>query len=277
MFKFRISILLVVFLFSPCIYLYADIVITNDEMILNGKILEEKKESYVKLGNYHGTFIIEYKLIKEIHRTERYEDDFKFFLKKKKPVNESDVKTNYQAGLEQLEKQKKANKDKIPADGRHAILVSPFFNINLGKLNTVLPYSYGVNIMGDIAINRFQYLKKMFLTGIRTEIGYFHSEKGVKRVIGLSALAGPLWQFPISIGTYRFNYSIAPEFGVGWYSIKGRTEKLTAVKWNADIITGPIFKISSAVISPLIKFNYIYDNIVPLYGISFSIGAGFSL
>jgi len=66
--------------------LYADIVITKDDMILNGKIIEDKKPAHIIFANYHGTFTIKYKMIKKIHRTESFKEDIEIFRDMRKEV-----------------------------------------------------------------------------------------------------------------------------------------------------------------------------------------------
>lgn len=278
MFKCNILLSALLFIFFCNFNLFADIVITNDDMILSGKILEDKKGVFIKFGNYHGIFTIDYRQIKEIHRTSRYEDDVKIFLDKGKKVNEAEVKTNYQAGLEKLEEQEKIAKKDLKEERQKeffSLLLSPFYNHNLGTLSNKLPYSYGVSVIGHIAPEQFEYIKKMYLRGIGAELAYLHSEKGIKQVSGPRISAGPLWKFPVSIGSFNFDYCISPEIGIGLYNIRGIYTDTTSVKWNILFYTGPIFNFSSILLYPHIKFDYIYDAAVPLYGIGLGIGAGY--
>jgi hypothetical protein len=278
MFKRKIFLLTLVFIISFYVHLYGDIIVTNDEMILNGKIIEDRKNDYIKFANYHGTFHIEYRQIKEIHRTQSFEEDIKIFHDKGKPVNEAEVKTNYQSGLEKLEEQEKIAKKDLKEEKQKeffSLFLSPFYNYNLGTLSNKLPYSYGISVMGHIALEQSEYIKKMSLSGLGAEVTYFHSENGIRLVSGSRVSAGPIWKFPLSIGSFNFDYCISPEIGIGLYNIRGIYTDTTAVKWNMLLSTGPIFNFTSFLIYPQIKFDYIYDDIVPLYGIGFSIGAGF--
>jgi hypothetical protein len=277
MLKFNILLPAFLLIIFCHIRLFADIVITNDDMILNGKILEDRKGEFLKFGNYHGIFTIDYKQIKEIFRTLRYEDDVKIFLEKGKMVNEAEVKTNYQAGIEKLEEQKKITdirKNEEKPKEAFSLFLSPFYNYNFGTLSNKLPQSYGVSAMGHFVLDEFEYIKKMYLSGIAAEFAYFHSEKGVRQVSGSRISAGPLWKFSISIGSFNFKYCIFPELGIGIYNIKGIYTDSTSVKWNILLSTGPIFNFSSVLLYPHIKFDYIYDSVVPLYGIGLGIGAG---
>ncbi len=277
---FKCNILLPAFLviIFCSVRLFADIVVTNDDMILNGKILEDRKGEFLKFGNYHGTFTIDYRQIKEIHRTVRYEDDVKIFLEKGKKVNEAEVRSNYQAGLDKLEEQEKIAKKEIKEEKRKEVFsffLSPFYNNNFGKLSGKLPNSYGASAMGHIALDRFEFVRKMYLWGIGADFGYIHSENGNKKVSGPRMSAGPLWKFSVPIGYFSFDYCISPEIGIGIYSIRGIYVNSTSVKWNIIFNTGPIFNFSSFIIYPHLRFDYIYDGFVPLYGLGFGIGAGY--
>ncbi|MBN2039318.1 MAG: hypothetical protein JW864_04715 [Spirochaetes bacterium] len=253
--------------------------ITKDDMILNGKILEDKKNYFVKFANYHGTFHVEYKQIKGLYRTKSFEDDIKIYRNLGKSVNKAEVEINYQAGLKKLEEQEKLSEKlsaaKEPVDEKLSLLFSPFFIYNTGTLSSKLPYSFGVSAKGHIAIDQFSFFKKLYLYGITAELAYFHSKKGVKQVSGPRASAGPLWQFPFSIGSHNLNYCISPELGIGIYNIKGIYDDTTAVKWNIQFTTGPLFNISSVLLYPNMKFDYIYDVNVPLFGTGIGIDIGF--
>ena len=275
-------------IFIPAIFLiiiisfkisYGDIVETNDGMVLNGKIIEDKKGDYIKFGNYHGTFHIEYRLIKGIHRTNSFKEDIKIFKDKGKTVNESEVMINYQAGVEKLEAQgvvpgekakEKDNKKKI------VLLVSPFYNFNIGKLSGELPHSFGGSVTGHFAIDQFDSIRKLYLSGVVAEAGYFYSENGGKKVSGPRISAGPLWNISIASGeTTSVSCVASPVIGFGWYVIKGRYEDAVELKLNAAFTAGPLFNVSAIVFAPLFRFDYIYDSTEPLYGIGFSIAAGF--
>ncbi|MBN2402563.1 MAG: hypothetical protein JXN64_09185 [Spirochaetes bacterium] len=272
---FTLTFIFIVFFY---VRLYGDIIVTKDDMILNGKIIEDKQNDYIKFANYHGTFHIEYKQIKEIHRTKSYEEDIKIYQDKGKSVDEAEVKTNYQAGLEKLEEQGKIT-EKIPAEEKQketfALVFSPFYNFNYGKLSGKLPQSYGFSALGHVPLDQFENIKKIYLSGIGAELAYFHSEKGARQVSGLRLSAGPLWKFPVSFGNFRFNYCVLPEIGAGLYNIRSIYSDTTTLKMNLLFSTGPIFNFSSILLYPNIRFDYIYDGVVPLCGIGFGIGAGF--
>jgi len=255
--------------------LHADIIVTNDGMILNGKILE-RKPAQILFGNYHGTFTIDRSQIKEIRETGSFQEDVLIYQEMGKAVDESEVKINYQAGVEKLEDTKadKADEAIPPASEYVSLLITPFYTSNTGKLGSVMPYSAGATIIGDFPLRRMRYIESTGITGIRSEAGYIYSKKGVKTVQGPRISAGPLWEFPFVFKGVRGSYAISPIAGIGWYTIEGRTEKTAALKWNAGVITGPVFYFKNAVFFPQVRFDYIHDGSVPLYGFGIGLGAG---
>ncbi len=267
-------IITIIIFLIPHAPLHGDIVVTNDNMILNGKILE-KKVNHVVLGNYHGTFTIERSQIKTMYETESFQEDVKIFQKMGKPVNESEAKINYQAGIEKLEGRSQRAGDGAIAEQRYAVFLAPFCGITAGKLGSVLPYGAGAALTGDINLNQSGFTRNIHPAGVRSEMAFFHSKKGVKQVAGGRVSAGPLWRFPFSIRGFRFDWAGAPVIGIGWYKIDGRSEQTSCIKWNIGCGTGPSFFIDVVVISPQIRFDYIYDGSVPMYGFGIGIGAGY--
>jgi len=250
---------------------FSDIVVTTDGMILNGKIIEIENE-YVKLGNYHGIFKINYELIKEMHQTNNYQEDLKIFKKMGKPVNETVVKKNFQSGIEKLNA-KITEEKKIKAGTiRYLLHVSPFFMANMGKARSILPYSFITSLMGDIRFNsRFDYLPK----GVRIDVQYFYSGSGTKNISAYRFGLGPVWNFPFEINGFSLNLTLSPTFGTGYYSVKGRYDETASAKFNASLAAGMEFLISSWVISYKVRFEYIHDAFMPLYGIGVCVGAGY--
>jgi hypothetical protein len=277
MFKYKIFLLMSVFTIFFYVHLYGDIIVTNDEMILNGKIIEDKKDDYIKFANYHGTFHIEYKQIREIFRTKSFEEDVKIFRDKGKSIDEKEVKTNYQAGLEKLGQQKidKEKAAEIKESSEYAFFFSAFYSRNFGKIGSILYNSMDFSAACDIPMDQLGIIKMLYIAGIRGEIEYFYSKNDAKGITGYRAMAGPLWQIPVIIGKIPFKYCISPAFGIGRYSATGISNSAAGIKFNTSITTGPFFKISSIMIGPQLKFDYIYDSIAPLYRIGFGIDAGF--
>ncbi len=275
--KIILPVTISLILFMPVSRLFGDIIITNDDMILNGKILKDVKPVYVDFANYHGTFNIDYRQIKKIIRTESFEADVKIIEEMGQPVNKEEIKINYEAGLEKLEEQKidtEKEKEKIQSSD-YALFFSAFYNFNFGRIGSILPNSMDFSAACDIPLDQFRVNKMLHITGIRSEIAYSRSKNDEKGITGIRASAGPLWQIPLSFGQVHFNYCISPSFGIGSYSVSGLAKKAAGVKWNAGVTTGPLFKISSIIICPQLKFYYIYDGSNPLYGIGFGLGTGF--
>ncbi len=268
-------IVLLLFLLLPQIKLQADVVITNDDMILNGKILEDKKDQYINFANYHGNFTIKYKQIKEIYRTESFWGDIEFLKKRGKSVNENEVKNNYLSGEKKL---KILNKKNAPPAGKPKSLVlmfDLFYNKNYGKIESVLPYSTGFALSGEAPVDNIEIFKKLHIYGIDSEICYFYSEKDKKYIKSIIASAGPLWKFSVTTSGYSYNFNISAEFGLGWYFVKNAEAEESSAKWNLTIHAGPAFDVYSIIISPQLRIDYIYDGYAPLLSTGFSLGAGY--
>jgi hypothetical protein len=269
--KLRLLFLASVILSLPQIGL-CDIIVTTDDMVLNGKIIEDIKNVQVKLGNFHGIFIVNYNQIKEIHRTEMYQDDIKIFKKLGKTVDEEEIKTNYQAGIKKLEERTISEKKSKAVPMECVLFVSPFLTFNIGKIQPVLPFSYGIFLLGDV---RFQSRFRFLPNGVRTGLQYFHSEKTLKKIAAFRFDLGTVWNFPFNVRGFTLNLTLSPLFGGGYYAVKGRYSDTAGFKWNVTVTAGLEFIVSSWVISPQVRFDYIYDRIMPLYGIGFSLGAGY--
>jgi len=262
--------------------LYADIVITKDDMILNGKILEDKKPQYLILANYHGTFTIKYSVIKEIHRTESFEEDIKIFRNIGKEINDEEIKKNYTAGekemKERLQKQKKEKTDEQKPEETGTILFSIFHDKNTGELEGVLPYSSGISISAEFIAPPLPVLKNIDIYGYGGNISYYYSADNDRQIKGFNLSAGPVWRFPASLSGYEFDLKIAPFLGAGWYSIvNNEVDKETgALKMNFTFQAGPDFRFGSLVVSTRFRLNYIHDSSAPMKGAGLAIGAGYA-
>lgn len=154
----------------------------------------------------------------------------------------------------------------------YLLFASPFIIFNTGKMRSILPYSYGAFLLGDL---RFK-SSYVYLPGtIRIDLQYYHSEKGMKKISAFRFGLGTAWIFPFKVRGFSFNLTLSPVFGGGYYAVQGRCEKTANFKWNASVAAGMEFLISSWVISPQVRFDYIYDGAMPLYGIGISLGAGY--
>lgn len=265
--KILITLIMIIFPLS----VFADIIITIDDMVLNGKIIEENSKT-VKFGNYHGVFIIDLDKIKEIYRTGSYEEDVKILSGKGKTVNRDEIKTNYDSGLEKIS-ELKVTVEKDETTDLVNISICPFMLYNFGEAGAVLRCSYGVSLTAEFPVAELQYAKIFHLSDISAGAGYFYSDKDGRNVTGYRASAGPQWRLPLINGPLQLEYVVSAAFGAGWYNVKGLTDKEAALKGNLLINTGVIFTVSSITVSPRIIFDYIYDAEAPLYGL----GAVFNL
>jgi len=267
-----ITIVLLVSILMPHCPLFADVIITRDDMILNGKILEDKKPVYVKFANYHGNFTIKYKQIKEIHRTDSFKEDIKVLQQLGKTVNEDEIKNNYQSGERKLKEQNKNFPVYSEGAESFVLMLEIFSSKNLGKINSVLPSSRGLSLSGEIPFGQNSVFKKFYIYGIDCEADYLYSENDARFIKGFSGSAGPLWRVPVD---NHFNFNISAAAGAGWYSVKNDAEKAEGVKWNLVLRAGPALDFNSIIISPQIRIDYIYDGYAPLLGVGLSLGAGY--
>jgi hypothetical protein len=244
-------------------------------MILNGKILEDKKPDFVRFANYHGNFTIKYKQIKEIHRTESFKGDIEILQKLGKSVNEDEIKTNYQSGMKKLGEQKKSVPASADKSEAFVFMLDVFAGKNFGRLDTVLPSSRGISLSAEIPVEQFSFFKKYYIYGIDCEMDYFNSEKDERFIKGFSGAAGPLWRVPVTLSGYNFNFNISAAAGIGSYYVKNAAEEASGIKWNMVLHAGPAFYFNSVVISPQLRFDYIFDSVAPLYCAGLSLGAGY--
>lgn len=265
-----------ILILSPKVH--ADIIIIKNEMILNGKIIEDKKPEHIIFANHHGIFTIKYRMIKKIYRTESFEEDIEVFRDMGKDVSEPEIKKNYLAGKEKLEKHFLKDEKKNPSAMRDTdsfiLMLHVYCDKNFGKLNSVLPYSSGAAISGEFPVDFF---KKYYLYGIDSEIGLYYSAKGDRSIKGYNASTGPLWQIPVTIYDYNFSFNISALMGAGWYAVKNDEieKEVSAFKWNISILSGPVFRFGSVIISTQLRLDYIHDNVALMKGSGLSIGAGY--
>ena len=255
-----------------CLPLNADVIVTKENMILNGKIVEDKKPDYVKFTNKYGTFKIEYKQIKEIYITENADEDKKIIKELSKPVNDYELKKADNSAEKDEKKQKKDTSLSAKDPESCILMLDLFFLNNFGKLSGSLPESQGITASGEFPLNQ-PFLKNIHVRSIKSEIICFHSENGEKYIKGYNASAGPLLCF--STDYNNVSLIISGTVGVGKYSVKSYAEKKEGAKWHMTFSTGPEYKINSIILSPQLKFVYIYDSVAPLYGAGFTIGAGY--
>ncbi|MGV7927813.1 MAG: hypothetical protein AB2L13_02730 [Spirochaetota bacterium] len=259
----------------PWTLLHADIVVTIDGMVLNGKILEKHEKNSILFGNYHGTFKIDRSKIREIHETESFEEDVRLFNEMKKVVDVREIERNYEAGVQKLEELEEKTADESVSRGRFELSLSPFFTITAGKLAHVLPYACGIALSADILPERSRILDMMGAAGILTEATGLHAEREDRSVDGFRISAGPLWRLPLSVRGFGFDFDFSALIGCGWYDAQGRFERASGVKWSAGLQAGPGMLLGPVLVSSRFRFDYIHDGVAPLYGFGIGIGAGY--
>ncbi|PKL18239.1 MAG: hypothetical protein CVV49_06535 [Spirochaetae bacterium HGW-Spirochaetae-5] len=271
--NFSIVLMLV---FGALSILRADVIITRDDMILNGKILEDRKPDYVVFANNHGEFTIKYNQIKEIYKTESFKDDIEYLQNIGKTVNERDVKNNYESGEKKLKENRQAGVISTDKTVSLILMTGIFYNKTSGELAPVLPYHAGLFFSAEIPVYDISFLETFEIDGIESEVNFLYSSDNDRSIKGIAVSAGPLWKIPIGISDTTFNFTSL--LGAGWYSVKNNEteEKLSAVKWSISIHAGPSFNISTIVLSPKIKIDYIHDGASSFAGTGVSLGAGYS-
>ncbi len=274
--RIHVFIIILICAVSPLSILQADVIITRDNMILNGKIIEDQKPDYVIFANNHGQFAIKYNQIREIRKTENFKDDVEYLQNIGKTVNADDIKSNYESGKKKLEEKKKDSTASTDEAVSFILMSGIFFNKTFGELAPVLPYHAGIFFSTEIPVYDNRFLKALEIYGIEGGMNILYSSGKDRSINGIYITAGPLWKFPIGIAGTDFNFSAL--FGTGWYSVKNNEtrEKQSAVKMSISIHAGPSFKISTIIFSPELQIDYVYDGAAPLTGAGLSLGAGYS-
>lgn len=255
---FRVIIFLLIF-FPVNNTLFSDVIVTIDDMVLNGKIIE-KNDNGIIFGNYYGIFDIKRKLIKSIFETFSYQEDLNLYKKFGKNVNERDIERNFETG--QKKKMERTSKDTSNIN----IFITPFYYRNFLDFKNILPNGYGLSLTADYNFRSF--------FGARIETDYLLSEKSISKINGYSLLIGPVIFFKTKICDFNFS----PMAGMGYYFLNTENdigEGFSKIKlsYNFRAIAGISFYFNNLMIMPNIRFNYVYDKTSPLV----SIGAGFSV
>ena len=262
------------FLFVICLNLAADILILNNDMILSGEIIEDKYPEYIKFANYHGVSIVNYDLIKEIHRTEGSREDVEILSKFGLNVYEEDVKLNYQS--EAMELNEQVESEKVEADETGGIYagLNFFYSRNYGDIKPEIPSGMGIFSSVIIPADFIKSAEKLNISDIECGAGYLYSAKGEKSIQSLFFSAGPVWSFQHSILGFDFNWRLSGLMGLGYYSVKNGDKESDGVKWNFTILAGPEYNFSSVIVTPRLRFDYMYDSYAPLTSLGLSLGLG---
>jgi hypothetical protein len=255
-------------------HLAADVLILNDGMILNGKIVDDKHPEYLEFLNSYGSFTINYAMIEKIYRTENYKEDVIILKNSGIEVNEDEIKKNYHAGEQLLDKDIEVEKNEPDDTGGIYAGIDFFYNRNFGDIKTEIPSGMGIFSSVKIPAGFIESADKLYISDIECGAGYLYSAEGAKSIQSLFFSAGPLWSFHHSIRGLDFNWSLSGLMGLGYYSVKNGKRETEGVKWNITIFAGPEYNFSSVTVNPRLRFDYIYDNYAPLISIGFSLGFG---
>ncbi len=262
--------------------LFGDVLITNDGMILNGKVISKTKDETV-FSNYHGTFKIKNEIIQKIHVTEKFEEDVKLLEDMGKKINKSDIKRNFQSGAIKKEKVlEKVSRQSVPETEKNAFhmdcQISSFYLFNTGSLDNVLPYSFGGSLSSDLHLWNYLFnSNSLLIPELRIEASYLYAEKNSKRIDGFGLTLGPVWFYPVTIRNYKFHAHLASLFGSGNYNVENTDTQTRRFSFNINIIAGVAFPIGQIELVPAFRFGYIYDSEAPLYSFGFNFGLGYRI
>ena len=264
----------IIFLAAICPPLFADILILNNGMILSGEIIEDKHPEYIKFANYHGLSIVNYNLIKEIHRTESYKKDVEILGNLGLKVYEKDVKLNYQTGVMEPDEHVEAGKIEADGPGRFYGGLDFFYSRNSGDIKAEIPSNIGLSSYLKFSAEFIDSAEKLNISDIECSAGYLYSAEGVKSIRSLFFSAGPVWNFAHSVRGQKFNWNLSGLLGLGYYSVKNGDRESDGVKWNMTILAGPEYNFSSVTVTPRLRLDYIYDSYAPLISMGLSLGFG---
>ncbi len=243
---------------------YADVIITKDDMVLNGKVLEQSNESVV-FANYYGVFKIKRKMIKSLFITGSIEGDIAVFKRLRKRVNVKEIKRNYEKGIQ---KRYLAGKNVLKKLKMH---ITPCYYNNVLDFQNFISHDIGGAITIDF-LNKFS-----SLPDFRVEIDYRYLPGGKDYLHGSALTFGPLW----STENPRFNINVAALFGAGYYYLQSYNEvneKFSAYKLGMQfkLIIGFDIAIGDFHIVPQLRANYIHDSISPLLGFGGGLAFGYA-
>jgi len=260
--------------------LFSDVIVTKDGMVLNGKVVEIKKNIII-FSNFYGTYNIKKSIIKTLKETKKYEDDIKVLKSLGKRVNEKEIKKNFSSGKKAKEKVLKKNTKKVEnkkISFKMNIHGAFFYNFNLGLIDNTMTDSLGALFQTDVLFISFITKKDFFLIPeFRLESVYYNSIHGNKSIEGFSITAGPIWFYNGKIKTFKFNLHIASLYGFGYYFVRNNNIELIKISFNTSLTLGFSFIINKFFITPALRYEYINDTAAPLHGLGFSISLGYAV
>ncbi len=242
----------------------ADVLVTRDGMVLNGKIVKNKKPDYLILKNAHGEFTIKYAQIRSLSVTDNPEADLRVLKGLGKNFSSESVRRNYEAGTADFRRKKPAAKSVSDLDGyvisAHCSLVKV-----TGDLGSRLPYG----LEGQLTARAEA--KVLFSDGLEGGVSYRHFSRDGRKLTGFALTAGPVWSL-------RLTDSAALDFsayaGGGLYSVETSGTSLNSFKMSCGAYAGPMLNLYNSVVSFRVKIDYTVDSDAPLYGVGLALGAG---
>ncbi len=243
----------------------ADVLVTRDGMVLNGKIVKDKKPDFLILKNAHGEFTIKYAQIKTLSITDNPEADMRVLKGLGKNISNESVLRNYEAGTADFRRKKPVAKSVSDLDGyvisAHCSLVKV-----TGDLGSRLPYG----LEGQLTA-RARALKVLYSDGLEGGLSYRHFSRDGRKLTGFALTVGPVWSL-------RLTDSAALDFsayaGGGFYSVETSGTSLNSFKMSCGAYAGPMLNLYNSVVSFRVKIDYIVDSDAPLYGVGLALGAG---
>lgn len=258
----------IIFIINSSIFSFADVVSLTDGTVLNGKLIEDKKNEIV-FANYYGTFRIHKAKIIKIVQTRSYKEDIQIKKKMGVEVEEEKVKLNYQAGEAG---KKKRDQNKIYA----RITLTGIGIFTFGRLSSVLPFGYGGALDYDQNLSIGN--NRAYIPWLRLEGGYSLYRKKSAVVQGFNAAGGLMWLVPLGPREEaRLVFSILP--GISFLNIKKSSTNYKAKSntFTAHGIVGIEFPFGRVAFTILGRYTYIYDKEVALHNVGCAIGLSFSI
>lgn len=256
------------------LHLSADIVILVDGTVIVGKVIKEDKEA-VYLKNSYKLFNIKREQIRNSYITSTYQEDVDIHKKLGIKADETVIKKNFLAGLQKMASMEKG------WNGRASVLAC--YYQTTGRLKDIIPYSFGALFSYDQALYNVKYIKlltdnknRSWFPYLRSEIGYCRYEKDEKKVDKLNISAGPIWF--ISFGKKNWGSIVVSSLpGLSYLDVGNNSKTATGSTFSLNSIVGYEYYEGRTTIFIQVRHVLIFDEIVNLSGIGFSIGTSYKI
>lgn len=255
------------FLFFESV-LWADVISLNDGSVINGIIIQMSDDKIV-LKNSFGTFNIDRIYLKSYNKTSTYKEDIRIIKSKGLNVDQTEIKENFLAGLRSdIDNKNTAN------EVLKRIQLSGSYLFALGKLEQI--FNHGNTIYLSYEQPTFSFMEKIGIRYFLLDAGYVSYNRSDKQVYGPSILAGPKFFFPYKLFQ---NGDLTAEIntGISFTTYKSDFHKGSSNTFTFNAAIGYEYLFSNIILGGRIRFNYLYDIDVPLYGLGFELSFGFTL